>query len=74
MGLPSKIEEMHIYGHPKEGERLFAAVKEKDGEYDFIVVDEDGKIYLEVEGYGTAEFMGGMDEELLKPLKEVVES
>ena len=71
MGLPSRIGELQIYQKPKKDEKLYAVVRQKENAYDFSVVNEKGEYFLDLKGYETAEFMGGIDKDLVAPLKAV---
>jgi hypothetical protein len=72
MGLPSHIDNLQIYKHPdaKSG-NCYAVVKQINERYDVSIVSEKGEIFMQLGGYRTAEFMTGMDAELIAPLKAV---
>ena len=44
----------------------------KEGAFDARIVDASGNVYLELTGYRTMQLPDAIDEELLKPLKEIM--
>jgi hypothetical protein len=75
MGLPHKIDQVTFLRSPeKTKNRLLAAVKaDPEGAFDAQVVDENGEVYMTLRGYRTAELPGAIEDELLRPLKDVME-
>jgi len=74
MGLPHKVE--RVVMRPVDGEpegRLHAVVRPRDdGGYDAAVVDEAGRVWVELEGYRTVELPGGVEAEHLEPLRRAL--
>ena len=62
LGLPSAMRAVTVYRPPEEanGRRLFAVVHPNShpDEYDARVVDENGNVYVELEGYRTVGLPG----------------
>jgi NAD(P)-dependent dehydrogenase (short-subunit alcohol dehydrogenase family) len=62
MGLPTALRRARFHGSPREadGRRLYAVVEARDGgqAFDARVVDADGRIYVELEGYRTVSVPG----------------
>jgi malonyl CoA-acyl carrier protein transacylase len=73
MGLPMHIDSLEIFKLPSSNrKRLYALVEHDEGKYNAKVVDGKGEVYLSIKGYSTAEFMSDIDDNLLKPLKMVM--
>jgi hypothetical protein len=71
-GLPLAVERLRTFGPPDDGARRFVVVRPHDGEYgsfDARVVDERGRILLELGGYRTSAMPDGPDSELLEQLR-----
>jgi hypothetical protein len=62
LGLPTAYRALTVYRQPAEaeGQRLHALVShyERRGEYDAQVVDERGRVYVELSGYRTVALPG----------------
>jgi malonyl CoA-acyl carrier protein transacylase len=62
LGLPTAYRALTVYRQPveAEGQRLHALVShyERSGEYDAQVVDERGRVYVELSGYRTVALPG----------------
>jgi NAD(P)-dependent dehydrogenase (short-subunit alcohol dehydrogenase family) len=62
LGLPTAYRTLTVYRRPEEaeGQRLYALVShyERRGEYDAQVIDERGRVYLELSGYRTVALPG----------------
>ncbi len=63
LGLPTAFGAVRVYRRPEEadGERLRALIVRRDGEppvYDARVVDDRGRVYVELEGYRTVALPG----------------
>ena len=74
MGLPEHIDELFFYKAPeKTREKLYAVVNAVNGGYDAQVVDKNGVVYLSMKGYRTAELPGGIDTQLLEPVRAAMQ-
>jgi hypothetical protein len=74
MGLPSHIHHVSSSnGHSKRGGRLYAVVtpNPETGSFDAEVVDSDGNVYVQLNGYSTAALPAALDAESLKSLQAV---
>jgi acyl transferase domain-containing protein/NAD(P)-dependent dehydrogenase (short-subunit alcohol dehydrogenase family) len=75
MGLPMQVKQVSWRREPETAEgRLYALVtpNPEQGTFDAEVVDEDGNLYVRLDGYRTATLPAGIDAEALKPLQAVV--
>jgi len=74
MGLPYQIEQVSFHNLIDENKKkLNAVVTESDNNsFDAKVVDSAGNVYLTLKGYRTMQMPDAIDEELLKPLKEII--
>ena len=76
MGLPHHIDQVKIVRSADQVEgRLHAVVTPRDGgaSYDAYVADEAGNLYVEVQGYRTAELPDDVDPDKRKPLREAMD-
>ena len=74
MGLPSHIQHVSpSNGHAKGEGRLYAVVTPhpERGNFDAEVVDANGSVYIQLNGYSTTTLPAGLDAESLKPLQAV---
>ena len=75
MGLPHRIDRVRFFstGQTPTGDWYALARPVGDGEqFDAVVVDGTGQIYVSLEGYRSISFPGGIDEKLLLPLKNAM--
>jgi hypothetical protein len=72
MGLPLHVERVRLLREPTEQGRLFALVKPAGGGFEARVVDEEGHVYLVLEGYRTVELPAAVDEQGLEPFRAVM--
>ncbi len=77
MGLPQHIDRVTTLRplHEAGGPRLFAIAVPLEGEgggYDARIVDEDGRVYVEVKGYRTVTLPVAVDAKLLEPLRSAM--
>jgi hypothetical protein len=74
MGLPYSIGRVRVLGSPAHaGTRLCGiAAPRGDGSFDARVVDENGRIYIALEGYRTMEVPDPIDGEALRPLRDCI--
>lgn len=70
LGLPKHIDQLRVVDTPPEG-RLGAVVRGTDGVFDAYVIDEAGRVHVELRGYRT-EALAQVDEALRGPLAEVL--
>ncbi|HSN84171.1 MAG TPA: SDR family NAD(P)-dependent oxidoreductase [Polyangiales bacterium] len=72
MGLPQHVDEV-LFVRPADGAngRLHAVVAPRDGgrSFDAHVTDEDGRLYVVLRGYRTAELPDEVDPEKRRPLR-----
>jgi len=78
LALPTAIDRVVIHHRPENGSSLYAEIEPKAGpgdevRFDGYVVDEQGKIYLELQGYRTARLPDPVSEEKAAPLRAVIE-
>ena len=77
MALPRSIESLKIYPHQVNGVPIFAEVSPimQDGKltFDARVVDAKGHLYLEMKNYRTSPLPYKADQQLITPLKVLVE-
>ncbi|MEZ4336080.1 MAG: biotin carboxylase N-terminal domain-containing protein [Sandaracinaceae bacterium] len=66
LGLPKHIDQLRVVDTPPEG-RLGAVVRGTDGVFDAYVIDEAGRVHVELRGYRT-EALAQVDEALRGPL------
>jgi NAD(P)-dependent dehydrogenase (short-subunit alcohol dehydrogenase family) len=76
MALPAAIDHLVSYGAPDEDQSLFAEVRQtgENGSLTFAarVLDEQGRIYLELDGYRTSALPTTLPLELIAPLRLAV--
>jgi NAD(P)-dependent dehydrogenase (short-subunit alcohol dehydrogenase family)/acyl carrier protein len=75
--LPSSVAALRIYPNQVNGRDVYAFVKPRtilDNEmsFDAWVVDEDGKVYLEIKDYRTVQLPYKLDASLVSPFKQVL--
>ncbi|MEM7435864.1 MAG: SDR family NAD(P)-dependent oxidoreductase [Myxococcota bacterium] len=76
MGLPHKIDQVQILRRPTDpAERLYAMVTPStDGQsFDACVADEDGNLYVLLEGYRTAELPEDVNPDKRQPLRAAMD-
>ncbi|MBI3183216.1 MAG: SDR family oxidoreductase [Myxococcales bacterium] len=81
LGLPAAVEQVKVWATPMAPAPLWAEVslrsREASGQglcFDARVCDESGRVYVEVQGYRTAQLPGGLPEDRLRPFREVTRS
>lgn len=77
MRLPSSVGALRIYPNQINGRNVYAFVKPRtilDNEmsFDAWVVDEDGKVYLEIKDYRTVPMQDKLDASLVTPFKQAL--
>jgi hypothetical protein len=73
LALPRHVDRVTILGSPPESAQLTAVVTPRaDGGFDARVVDESGRVYVDLEGYRTTP-LGEVDPGLREPLRAAVE-
>jgi hypothetical protein len=72
MGLPLHVERVRLLRAPSGKGRLFALVRSADAGFEARVVDEEGHVYLALEGYRTVELPAPLDEEGLASCRAVM--
>jgi NAD(P)-dependent dehydrogenase (short-subunit alcohol dehydrogenase family) len=76
MGLPQHIDRVKLLRPATEVEgQLYAMVTPKDGgaSFDAYVADDAGTLYVEMQGYRTAELPDDVDPEKRKPLRAAMD-
>jgi hypothetical protein len=78
LALPTAIDRVVVYRIPPAGAALYACVEPRQDErdelkFDARVVDGEGQLCLELEGYRTARLSAPVDEALVSPLRAAVE-
>jgi acyl carrier protein/NAD(P)-dependent dehydrogenase (short-subunit alcohol dehydrogenase family) len=75
MGLPYRIDSVEFL-KPSSGAKghVHAAVTASgEDEFDAQVVDESGSVFMRLRGYKTMELPDAVEDELLKPLKDIMD-
>jgi hypothetical protein len=72
MGLPLHVERVRLLRPPTEEGPLFARVQPANGGFEAQVMDEEGHVYLTLEGYRTVELPAAVDERGLAPFRAVM--
>ncbi len=76
MGLPSVVERVTVFDPAPNGKPVVAELQPHPSQdalsFDMRVRDDDGKVYLTVEGYRTARIPGGLPDEALGAFRGVV--
>jgi hypothetical protein len=77
MRLPRSVGALRIYPNQVNGRDFYAFVKPRtllDDEmvFDAWVVDQDGKIYLEIRDYRTVQLPNKLDAALVSPFKKAL--
>jgi NAD(P)-dependent dehydrogenase (short-subunit alcohol dehydrogenase family)/acyl carrier protein len=72
MGLPLHVERVRLLHEPTEKGRLFALVRPAEAGLEARVVDEEGHVYLALEGYRTVELPAAVDEKILESFRAVM--
>jgi NAD(P)-dependent dehydrogenase (short-subunit alcohol dehydrogenase family) len=77
LALPSTIECVRVHGLPANGGQLYAEIAPRQGAadelaFDARVIDENGVVYLELEGYRTARLPAPLPQEDAAPLQALV--
>jgi hypothetical protein len=75
MGLPYQIGKVEFFDPPAaEGGHLKAAVTSAgEDRFDAQVIDDDGRVYIRLQGYRTMEMPDPVADDLLEPLKDVID-
>jgi hypothetical protein len=78
MALPQSIQSLTLYSQKINGVPIFAEVVPVTGEdgrmaFDARVVDANGHLYLELNNYRTSPLPYSVDQDLLRPLKALVD-
>jgi hypothetical protein len=72
MGLPLHVDRVRLVREPTEHGPLFALVKAARAGFEARVVDQEGLVYLVLEGYRTVELPAAVDEQGLAPFRAVI--
>ncbi|MBN1936519.1 MAG: SDR family NAD(P)-dependent oxidoreductase, partial [Anaerolineae bacterium] len=77
MALPVAIDRVVVHRSETNSDALYAEITPRQNDkgqlcFDGCVVDGEGNVYLEMEGYHTARLSSLDDEALLAPLKKIV--
>jgi hypothetical protein len=77
MRLPQSVGALKIYPNQVNSRDFYALVKPRtvlDDEvvFDAWVIDQDGKIYLEIRDYRTVQLPNKLDASLVTPFKKVL--
>jgi hypothetical protein len=77
LALPTAIDRVVVHQLPEAGEALYAQMEPRSGTNDELcfdgrVVDENGQVYLEMNGYRTARLPTSIDPEQVAPLKAAI--
>jgi acyl transferase domain-containing protein/NAD(P)-dependent dehydrogenase (short-subunit alcohol dehydrogenase family)/acyl carrier protein len=76
MGLPSAVERVTVFDPTCNGKPVVAELQPRSSKdalsFDMRVRDNDGKVYLTVEGYRTVRLPGGLPDEALGRFRGVV--
>ncbi len=71
MGLPAGVRSFSLFRQWDGKKKLFALVDKTDTGYHAMIADDQGLIYLELDGYTTAEFPTQTDDALLEPFRQL---
>jgi NADP-dependent 3-hydroxy acid dehydrogenase YdfG len=76
LALPAHVDRVVRYARADEPGKLFAMVTGRpDGDgVDAEVVDSTGRVRVRLEGYRTVELPGGVDEDVLAPIRAAMEA
>jgi hypothetical protein len=76
MGLPSVVERVTVFDPAPNGKLVVAELQPHPSEdalsFDMRVRDDEGKVYLTVEGYRTSRIPGGLPDEALGRFRGVI--
>jgi hypothetical protein len=78
LALPTAIDRVIVHRTPEDKATLYAEIEPRSGandalDFDARVVDAEGKLYLELHGYRTARLPDPIDDQVVAPLRAVVE-
>jgi len=77
LALPTAIERVRVHGLPTNGTQLYAEIEPRPGTadelaFDARVLDAEGVVYLELEGYRTARLPAAVPQADVAPLQALV--
>ena len=77
LALPTAIEHVRVHGLPANGAQLYAEIEPRQGTadelvFDARVLDGEGVVYLELEGYRTARLPAPVPQADVAPLQALV--
>jgi acyl transferase domain-containing protein/acyl carrier protein/NAD(P)-dependent dehydrogenase (short-subunit alcohol dehydrogenase family) len=75
MGLPYQIGSVEFFEPPvaAKGHLRAAVTATGDDRFDAQVVDDDGRVYLRLKGYRTMDMPDPVADDLLKPLRDIID-
>ncbi|MBT8193225.1 MAG: SDR family NAD(P)-dependent oxidoreductase, partial [Acidimicrobiia bacterium] len=74
MGLPMHVERASLFGRDNPvGELMAVAEAQADDSFRVRVVDEDGTVHVDLDGYRTVRLPGAASAEVLEPLQRAME-
>jgi acyl transferase domain-containing protein/acyl carrier protein/NAD(P)-dependent dehydrogenase (short-subunit alcohol dehydrogenase family) len=75
MGLPSVVDRVTVFD-PAPQKQVMTVLTPRQSDsglaFDGVVRDDDGKVYVKVEGYRTAQLPGGLPEDQQAPFRGVI--
>jgi malonyl CoA-acyl carrier protein transacylase len=75
MALPRKIDQVRFNGAALEEDQVLHAVvtpRGESGQFDATVVDQQGRVLVELKGYESIEYPGAIDEFLHAPFRTIM--
>jgi hypothetical protein len=70
LGLPMRVRRVRVLLDPATASgRLVAHAESSDGEVDAVVVDDQGRVVVRLDGYVTVPLPGGLPDDVRKPLE-----
>jgi NAD(P)-dependent dehydrogenase (short-subunit alcohol dehydrogenase family) len=74
MALPTHVDRVQQFAGVEEAGPLWAVVRPRDGDdgVDAEVVGPDGRARVRLEGYRTIELPGGLDPQVLEPIRSAI--
>jgi hypothetical protein len=77
MALPTAIERVVVHRAPEADTAVYAEIEPRTGEgdelsFDARIVDDQGHLYIKVEGYRTARLPAPVDDERVAPIRKAV--
>jgi hypothetical protein len=74
MGLPAGVRSFRFLRQWDGKKKLFALVDKTEAGYHAVIADDQGQVYLELDGYTTAELPTQMEASLLEPFRALAGS